>query len=111
MLRHCRGEEDYRRALEESRERPVFLLKHSVTCGVSAGGREEFRRFAEEEEDVPCWEMVVQEERELSSLIAEETGVRHESPQAFLFRNGEVLWAASHWEITRENLRAALSSA
>jgi len=109
MLKHCATEDDYRRALEESRERPVFFLKHSVTCGVSSGGRSEFVKFAEEEEGVSCWEMVIQEKRELSSLIAEETGVRHESPQAFLFRSGKVVWSASHWEITRENLRAALS--
>lgn len=110
MLKHCATEDDYRRALEESKEGSVFFLKHSVTCGVSSGSRREFRKFAEEEEEVSCWEMVVQEKRELSGLIAEETGVRHESPQAFLFRDGTVVWSASHWEITRENLRAALST-
>jgi hypothetical protein len=31
MLRHCGSEEDYRRALEESREGPVLFLKHSIT--------------------------------------------------------------------------------
>jgi hypothetical protein len=31
MLRHCAGEEDYRRALDESASGPVLFLKHSIT--------------------------------------------------------------------------------
>ena len=38
-MEHCRSEEDYRKILETSGERPVFLLKHSLTCGVSAMAR------------------------------------------------------------------------
>ncbi len=110
MIRHCGSEEDYRRAIGKSREGPVFLLKHSLTCGISSGARGEFQDFAAAEKGVSCWEMAVQEARELSGLIARETGVRHESPQVILFRDGRVAWSASHWEITGETLRAALAS-
>ena len=110
MLRHCGSEEDYRRAIGESSDGPVFLLKHSLTCGISTGARKEFQDFAAAEKSVPCWEMAVQESRDLSRLIADETGVRHESPQVLLYRDGRVAWSASHWEITGENLRSALAS-
>lgn len=52
--------------------------------------------------------LVVQESRDLSALVARETGVRHESPQVILFRGGEVAWSASHGAIDRGSLGAAL---
>jgi bacillithiol system protein YtxJ len=55
-------------------------------------------------------EIVVQEARPLSDLVARETGIRHESPQVILFRNGKAVWNASHHGITAENLREALKS-
>jgi bacillithiol system protein YtxJ len=53
--------------------------------------------------------MVIQENRELSELIARETAVRHESPQVLLFRDGRVTWSASHGGITLEAMRAAVA--
>ena len=35
-------------------------------------------------------------------------GVKHESPQAILFHNGEVVWHASHGAITVESLTRAI---
>jgi bacillithiol system protein YtxJ len=111
VLKHCGGEKDYRTALRESGEGPVFFLKHSTTCGISSGARSEFQRFASEKGEIPCWEMVIQEDRELSTLIAGETGIAHESPQVLLFRNGKASWSASHWDINGESLKAALGAA
>lgn len=61
-----------------------------------------------EEETAECWEMVIQQSRELSRLIAEETGIRHESPQIILFRGGKAVWSASHGGVTLEAMRSAL---
>lgn len=111
MLKHCGAEKDYREALRESGAGAVFFLKHSTTCGISSGARSVFQRFAAEKGEIPCWEMIIQENRELSPLIAGETGVPHESPQVLLFRNGKASWSASHWDITVESLREALAAA
>jgi bacillithiol system protein YtxJ len=67
------------------------------------------KAFAEQEETVSCREMVIQENRELSELIARETAVRHESPQVLLFRDGRVTWSASHGGITLEAMKAAVA--
>ena len=37
------------------------------------------------------------------------TGVRHESPQVLLLREGRAAWHASHRGITGERVRAALA--
>ncbi len=55
-------------------------------------------------------EIVVQEARPLSDLVARETGIRHESPQVILFRNGEAVWNTSHHGISVASLRKALDS-
>jgi bacillithiol system protein YtxJ len=39
--------------------------------------------------------------------LAQRTGVRHESPQIFLLRQGQVAWQASHYGINRQALRQA----
>ena len=108
-MEHCRTEEDYRKILKTSHLRPVFLLKHSITCGISAMAREDYRYLDEADGDWECWELTVQASREVSNLIADETGVRHESPQVLLIRNGNVVWHASHGQIRSETLREALA--
>ncbi|WP_406944589.1 bacillithiol system redox-active protein YtxJ [Halobacillus sp. SY10] len=80
-----------------------FLLKHSLTCPISAAAHQQFERFAEET-SVPCFILHVQESRELSSHIAEYTGIRHESPQVIQFQEGEAVWHDSHSAITKERL-------
>jgi len=56
----------------------------------------------------PCKDL--QHARALSSAIAEATGVRHQSPQAILLRDGEAVWDTSHGRITEEALGEALDS-
>jgi bacillithiol system protein YtxJ len=40
--------------------------------------------------------------------VAEITGIRHESPQVIVVKNGAVATALSHGSITEERLAAAL---
>ena len=53
--------------------------------------------------------IVVQKSRDISEEVSSRTGVRHESPQVILVRNGATLWTASHWKITAEAVRTAVS--
>lgn len=92
-----------------SADRPVWLFKHSLTCGVSARAWREFEGFAggRPESAGMFAKVEVQRARELSSSIAERTGVRHQSPQVLLLRDGEVVWHESHWRITAAALAEA----
>jgi bacillithiol system protein YtxJ len=40
--------------------------------------------------------------------VADETGVRHQSPQAILFYQGKPVWDDSHYRITEDDMKAAL---
>ena len=89
--------------LARSQDAPVIVFKHSTTCPISSAA---YREMSEVEENIAL--VVVQRARALSQKIAEQTGVRHESPQAIILRNGQVVWTASHWSITSEAVTAAV---
>ena len=94
----------------ESYEHPVAVFKHSIACPISARGQREFVAL-EEDGDPPLYAVVVQYARDLSDHIEKTLGVRHETPQALLIKDGEVVYHASHRAITTEALREALSDA
>lgn len=89
-----------------SKERPVVIFKHSLTCPISAGAYEQMAEFAGE---VALIE--VQRARELSTEIENRLGVAHESPQVIVLRNGEVVWNASHYKITVDAVTEAVRQA
>jgi bacillithiol system protein YtxJ len=93
--------------LERSRERPVWVFKHSLTCPISGAAWSEYRRFALQEETAICALIEIQHARPVSSALAERTGVRHESPQAILLRDARVAWHASHYDISLTALQRA----
>ena len=98
---------DDRRGLDQfiarSHEAPVLVFKHSTTCPISSAAYQEMKQLAAEIALV-----VVQQARDVSREVEARTGVRHESPQALLLRDGEVVWSASHWHITAEAVERAL---
>ncbi|MCA1065984.1 bacillithiol system redox-active protein YtxJ [Rossellomorea sp. AcN35-11] len=81
-----------------------FFMKHSLTCPVSSNAFNEYQAFLSNHEEEDGYYLAVQESRELSNHIAEKFGIRHESPQAFLFIDGKPGWNASHWNITEKEL-------
>jgi bacillithiol system protein YtxJ len=101
------------RLFERSAENPVWLFKHSLTCGTSSWALKRFRRFVEDRSaaegglpGVPAL-LAVQTARGVSDAVAELTGVRHESPQVLLIQSARVVWHASHWQITEKALEEA----
>lgn len=83
-----------------------FLLKHSTTCPISQAGYDEFSKFENSSVD-QCYFLTVQDSRDLSNHIAEKFHIKHESPQAIMFVNSDVVWHASHFKITSRSLEAA----
>jgi bacillithiol system protein YtxJ len=99
-------------AIAQSHERPVLLFKHSLTCGASYQANEEVRAFLGSTESAPfCGIVVVQHSRPVSNAIVERLGVRHESPQALVLRDGHVVWHASHGRVRADSLREAIAAA
>jgi monothiol bacilliredoxin len=108
MIVDLAQDQDLEQLLVRSNSDPVLIFKHSTQCSISAQAYEEFTDFAEGARDLVCGAVLVIENRKLSNLIAERFGVRHESPQALLIKEGRVVWHASHWSITSSSLNDAL---
>lgn len=104
--------EELDRLVAASEEVPVWIFKHSLTCGISVSAQEEFRRFAgAQPESAGLFALIeIQAARPVSDSLAERTGVRHESPQAVLLRRGQAAWHDSHGGIRAAALAAAAAT-
>jgi bacillithiol system protein YtxJ len=91
------------RFLAQSNGSPAIIFKHSESCGVSTRAQAQVSRL-----ELPVGLVIVQKARVVSDEIAARTGVEHETPQVFILRDQEVLWTASHGQISAEAVEAAL---
>jgi bacillithiol system protein YtxJ len=101
------------RTLSVSHDRPVLLFKHSDTCGVSAEALDELRAHIDESSaaGVHYAMVTVQTHRDVCNTISERLGVRHETPQAILVREGRAIWSASHFRVNAAEIQKALERA
>ncbi len=92
---------------EELNQGAFFLLKHSLTCPISAQAKSEYEKFSEQS-DFPCCILNIQQSRDLSKKVAERFNVKHESPQVLHFQDQQVTWHESHFSITSDQLHSRL---
>jgi bacillithiol system protein YtxJ len=96
--------------IAQSGTRPVVLFKHSHTCGISAEALDELVSHLDTPAGDTYYAMVtVQTHRDLSNAVVAKLGVRHETPQAILVRDGRVTWTASHFRVNARELSKALT--
>ena len=111
MVRDCRTTADFSSLLAASQDKPVFLFKHSTRCPISASRWRVLQEYAGRESRADFWKLLVVEDRPVSTYVADQTGVRHQSPQAILLYQGKPVWDESHYRITAEDMEAALERA
>ncbi len=91
--------------------KPLIVFKHSTACPVSSNALNEFEQYlaGTPREDIDYVLVKVIESRPVSNRIAEDTGVKHESPQImYIDEKRSVVWNTSHWAITVEHMTAVL---
>ena len=86
-----------------SNDRPIVIFKHSNSCSISAAA---YREMQQLQSEVVLVE--VQTARDLSRELAERTGIRHESPQVIVLRNGKAVWNASHFAVSASEVSRIL---
>ena len=100
---------DNRQTLDElitgSKTKPVVIFKHSTACGISAAAYREMEKL---EGEVNLLE--VQSARDVSRELADLTGIRHETPQVIVFKDGKAVWNASHFDIKAGAVLKAVES-
>ena len=99
-------------AIAESSERPVLLFKHSRSCGISCEALDELRAHVDAADRGVAYKVItVQSHRDVSNQAATRLGIRHQTPQVILLRNGRPVWSASHFRITKDQLDDAVVGA
>src|ERR1041384_3476049 len=100
---------DDRAALEnlltDSKDKPVIVFKHSNACSISSRAYREMEQLGDQ---VNILE--VQTAREISRELANLTGVRHETPQVIILRDGKAVWNASHFDVKAADVLKAVES-
>jgi bacillithiol system protein YtxJ len=91
--------------LADSNQKPVIVFKHSNACSISARAYRELEKI-----EAPVNILEVQSAREISRELANLTGVRHETPQVIVLRDGKAVWNASHFDVTASDVTKAVES-
>jgi bacillithiol system protein YtxJ len=98
--------------LEAVLREPVALLyKHSDSCPISAMSLRELEDIGAAHPGLPVYVLDVHAQRPLARYVAERLGVRHESPQVILLREGEAQWHTSHYGVTARAVSRAVELA
>lgn len=94
----------------ESHQQPILIFKHSTSCSISraALGRLERNWNENEMKEVKPYFLDLLSYRTISSKIAEQFSVQHESPQLLLIRNGESVYDRSHLDIDYKNAKSQI---
>lgn len=89
-----------------SEQQFVLIYKHSTRCGISSAAlkRLESESFAHTGSSLKHYFLDLLRHRDISMAIADRYGVRHESPQVLLIRNGQCVYHSSHSAISYETL-------
>jgi bacillithiol system protein YtxJ len=77
---------------------------------VSARAHQEVDKLLQLEEaaNADACVVVVQLARDVSAAVAQKTGIKHESPQVLLIRDGNCVWSVSHRMIDAAAIKEAL---
>jgi len=84
--------------IEQSSNKTIGIFKHSTRCSISSMAKSRIEsNFSDQSPSLYLLDLITY--RSVSNEIAERFGIRHESPQIILIRNGKAIYNASHGRI------------
>lgn len=96
--------------IEESKELPVVIFKHSTSCGISRMVLREFQRnYSSTEDQIKLYYLDILSFIELSNEVSIKFQVFHESPQLLVIKDGNTIHHSSHYRIDARILKKYIS--
>ncbi len=80
-----------------SKESVVAVFKHSTRCSISSMVKNRLERDWSSDQPVYFLDLIAH--RNISNWISQMSGIRHESPQMIVFKDGKAIFDASHTSI------------
>lgn len=95
----------------ESFQQPILIYKHSTSCSISSTALNRLERAwnAQEVGHLKAYQLDLIRYRAVSNAVAAEFGVRHESPQVLILRDGVCVYDASHLGISYPAVKAQVA--
>jgi bacillithiol system protein YtxJ len=88
---------------------PVVIYKHSTQCGICDTAIEEVRSFEEKHRaSATVFYLDLLAHRDVSHAVAQKLGIRHESPQAIVLKDGKPVAVLNHRAIRADALGKAV---
>ncbi len=101
------SEDQIRDLIEESKEQPVLIYKHSTRCGISSMVLDRLERtWTSENNPIKPYILDLISFRSVSNAIAQQFQVYHESPQVILLKDGKAIYDASHMQVSFDALKS-----
>jgi bacillithiol system protein YtxJ len=95
---------------ENNEIKPILLFKHSTRCSISSMALNGFeRKWTTGRELCDIYFIDLLKYRDVSDLVAELTGVQHQSPQVIVIKGKEIVYDASHSSIDARQIESILS--
>jgi bacillithiol system protein YtxJ len=89
---------------------PVYIFKHSTTCGISAQAKENIElSFRNTDKSFLFYYLDLLKFRPVSNEVASTLNVHHQSPQLILIHDGQVIFTTSHHKIKATIIEESLS--
>lgn len=89
---------------------PTSVIFKAGTCHKTMQGFGYVQEQLEPRDDLVVGLIRVVENRPASNLVTEMTGLRHESPQVIVFKDGKPVFEVNNWDITPDSLTPAFGS-
>ncbi|TVX94190.1 bacillithiol system redox-active protein YtxJ [Paenibacillus agilis] len=105
-------QEELEQGIKRSHEGTVVIFKHSTRCPISSSANEEMKRVVDvfEPKGISFGLIYVVENRDISLALADQLGIKHESPQVLVLKGGQVVWHESHYAIRYDTLEQVLTT-
>lgn len=97
--------------VQASAKKPQLIFKHSTRCSISAAAKHRLEsnlQSLQAKMDVHFLDLLAH--RDISSIVADRFGVRHESPQVLLIDHGQATLHLSHYDIEPAKIIQATAS-
>lgn len=84
--------------IEESKQAPVVIFKHSIRCSISSMAINRIER-SWKADHTKAYYLDLINYRDISNKVAEVFGIQHQSPQILVIENGKCIYDDSHMAI------------
>ena len=88
-------------------KQPVLIFKHSTRCAISSMALNRLERYWDLQ-DAEIYFLDLIQFRDVSSAVAEEFEVMHQSPQVLVIQDGKCIFSESHMGISYDTIKPVL---